>query len=72
MAKLLRVRKRPVLLLRRSKKVVLRKFRELQRIIPGCEAESVEVLLRVAADYIALLELQVDVMRSLADLHGAN
>ncbi|WOK95038.1 hypothetical protein Cni_G03743 [Canna indica] len=53
---------------------VQRKLRKLQSIIPGREDyagdRSVEALLTRTAYYISLLELQVDVLKSLSHLHG--
>ncbi|CAA7398663.1 unnamed protein product [Spirodela intermedia] len=49
---------------------VHRKLRVLERIVPGCREAEMADLLRRTAEYISLLEVQVSVLKSFADLYG--
>ncbi|KAF8695336.1 hypothetical protein HU200_037566 [Digitaria exilis] len=50
--------------------VVLRRLRELKKIVPDAEDADVDMLLRRTADYICVLELKVTVLRRLSTIYG--
>uniref|UniRef100_A0A0D9X8E3 BHLH domain-containing protein n=1 Tax=Leersia perrieri TaxID=77586 RepID=A0A0D9X8E3_9ORYZ len=55
--------------------MVLRRLRELKKIVPATSRRShggdVDALLRRAAEYICALELKVAVLRKLSAIYGA-
>ncbi|MQM08467.1 hypothetical protein Taro_041320 [Colocasia esculenta] len=62
---------RPAASGREDQPVLLRnKLRVLEEIVPGSRDLDAEALLRRTADYIALLELRVSVLRGLSNLYG--
>ncbi|RLM85958.1 uncharacterized protein C2845_PM04G12590 [Panicum miliaceum] len=50
--------------------MVLRRLRELKKIVPDAQDADVDVLLRRTADYICILELKVTVLRRLSTIYG--
>nr|CAB3457108.1 unnamed protein product [Digitaria exilis] len=50
--------------------VVLRRLRELKKIVPDAQDADVDMLLRQTADYICILELKVTVLRRLSAIYG--
>ncbi|OAY68271.1 hypothetical protein ACMD2_21476 [Ananas comosus] len=75
----LKMRKRPCLhtvgrrrmiYLRKNKTLVLRKLRELKRIIPVRGEVGVDAVLQKTAEYICFLRLQLLVLKSFSCLYG--
>ncbi|CAL5088256.1 unnamed protein product [Urochloa decumbens] len=50
--------------------MVLRRLRELKKIVPDAQDADVDMLLRRTADYICVLELKVTVLRRLSAIYG--
>ncbi|XP_062194698.1 uncharacterized protein LOC133897889 [Phragmites australis] len=50
--------------------MVLRRLRELKKIVPDAQDADVDMLLRLAAEYICILELKVTVLRRLSAISG--
>ncbi|KAG1364420.1 putative transcription factor bHLH148 [Cocos nucifera] len=50
--------------------LVRRKVRKLKKMVPGCQDDGVEAVLRKTAEYIAFLELQVTALKSLSYIYG--
>ena len=50
--------------------MVLRRLRELKKIVPDALDADVDMLLRRTADYICILELKVTVLRRLSAIYG--
>ncbi|OEL36083.1 hypothetical protein BAE44_0002898 [Dichanthelium oligosanthes] len=50
--------------------MVLRRLRELKKIVPDARDADVDLLLRRTADYICILELKVTVLRRLSAIYG--
>ncbi|KAK1274877.1 hypothetical protein QJS04_geneDACA003930 [Acorus gramineus] len=50
--------------------MVPKKLMKLRKIVPECEEADVDLLIRRTAEYIALLELQVGVLKGLSSLYG--
>ncbi|XP_039792937.1 uncharacterized protein LOC120658853 [Panicum virgatum] len=50
--------------------MVLRRLRELKKIVPDSQDADVDMLLRRTADYISILELKVTVLRRLSAIYG--
>lgn len=51
--------------------MVLRRLRELKKIVPDAHDANVNMLLRQTAEYICILELKVTVLRRLTGVYGA-
>ena len=51
--------------------MVLRRLRELKKIVPDAQDADVDMLLRRTAEYICILELKVTVLRRLSAIYGA-
>ncbi|RLN35174.1 uncharacterized protein C2845_PM03G35170 [Panicum miliaceum] len=60
----------PVSRTRPFQHVVLRRLRELKKIVPDARDADVDMLLRRTADYICILELKVTVLRRLSAIYG--
>ncbi|KAK1289236.1 hypothetical protein QJS10_CPB18g00281 [Acorus calamus] len=50
--------------------MVPKKLMKLRKIVPECEEADVDLLIRRTAEYIALLEFQVGVLKGLSSLYG--
>ena len=50
--------------------IVLRRLRELKKIVPDAQDADVDMLLRRTAEYICILELKVTVLRRLSAIYG--
>uniref|UniRef100_A0ACD5XS82 Uncharacterized protein n=1 Tax=Avena sativa TaxID=4498 RepID=A0ACD5XS82_AVESA len=51
--------------------MVLRRLRELKKIVPDARDADVDMLLQRTAEYICLLELKVSALRRLSVIYGA-
>ncbi|RCV11754.1 hypothetical protein SEVIR_2G220300v4 [Setaria viridis] len=49
---------------------VLRRLRELKKIVPDAQDADVDMLLRRTANYICILEFKVTVLRRLSAIYG--
>ena len=50
--------------------IVLRRLREMKKIVPDAQDADVDMLLRRTAEYICILELKVTVLRRLSAIYG--
>lgn len=53
-----------------NKSLVMKKIKKLMKIIPGCGGSGVDTLLRRTAEYILVLEMQVNVLKNLSNIYG--
>jgi hypothetical protein len=51
--------------------MVLRRLRELKKIVPDAQDADVDMLLQQTAEYICVLELKVAALRRLSVVYGA-